>query len=309
MNKKSKIYIAGHSGMVGSACKKLFAKKGYKNLCYEGSDKLNLTNQLQVDNFFKLNKPEIVIICAAKVGGILANKTFPYDFIIDNLLIQSNIVKASFENNVKKLVFLGSSCIYPKFSKQPIKEEYLLSGPLEPTNESYAVAKISGLMLINALRAQHKVDYISLMPTNLYGPNDNFDLVNSHVIPALIRKFHDAKTNNHSAVTLWGSGKPMREFLHVDDLALAVYFVLKKNLGEEIYNVGSGQDISIKDLSKKIKKIVGFEGKVNWDKSKPDGTPRKLLDISKLKNLGWNQKIGLDQGLTNTYTWYKKKYN
>ncbi len=304
LDKGSKIYIAGHHGMVGSACLRLFLKKGYKNIIGKDSNELDLRNSSLVKSFFKNERPEYVINSAAVVGGILSNSNNPYKFLLNNLQIQNNLISYSHEYDVKKFIFLGSSCIYPRMSPQPINEDYLLSGKLEKTNQWYAIAKIAGVKLCDAINKEFNKDFLSLMPTNLYGPNDNFDLKTSHVIPALIRKFHEGKQNN-SDVILWGSGKPKREFLHVDDLAEAVYFALKNKLDENIYNVGSGVDMTIKDLSLMISNIVNFKGKIKWDNSMPDGTPRKILDSSKFKKLGWNSKIMINDGLKNTYSWYK----
>ena len=304
MKSNLKIYVAGHTGMVGSACLKALKLKGYKKLVYKKSSELDLTDQKSVKNFIEIEKPDIVINCAAVVGGILANNNYPYKFLMDNMLIQNNLIRYSHENKIKKFVFLGSSCIYPKYSKQPIKEKYLLSDYLEPTNEWYAIAKISGVKLIESLRKKHKRDYISLMPTNLYGSNDNFDFNSSHVIPGMIAKFHQAKIRNSNYITLWGDGTPLREFLHVDDLANAILFSIENSFSESLFNVGSGEEIAIKDLAKIIKKIVGFKGGINWDKSMPNGTPRKLLDSTKFKNLGWKQKISLENGIDFTYKWY-----
>ena len=304
MKSNLKIYVAGHTGMVGSACLKALKLKGYKKLVYKKSSELDLTDQKSVKNFIEIEKPDIVINCAAVVGGIMANNNYPYKFLMDNMLIQNNLIRYSHENKIKKFVFLGSSCIYPKYSKQPIKEEYLLSDYLEPTNEWYAIAKISGVKLIESLRKKHKRDYISLMPTNLYGSNDNFDFNSSHVIPGMIAKFHQAKIRNSNYITLWGDGTPLREFLHVDDLANAILFSIENSFSDSLFNVGSGEEIAIKDLAKIVKKIVGFKGGVNWDKSMPNGTPRKLLDSTKFKNLGWKQKISLEKGIDLTYKWY-----
>ena len=272
--KDAKIYIAGHRGMVGSACWRALTSAGYTNLIGKTSKELDLRNQKEVDDLIKAEKPDAIIDAAARVGGILANDTYPYEFLMDNMLIQNNLIRSAHNNDIAKFVFLGSSCIYPKMAPQPLIEEYLLTGPLEPTNEWYAVAKISGVKLIEALRKQYGRDYVALMPTNLYGPGDNFDLESSHVLPALIRKFHEAKENNHAKVTLWGSGSPMREFLHVDDLAQAVIFALEKVLTDSLYNVGFGEDITIMDLAKKIKSYIEYEGQIFWDKTKPDGTPK-----------------------------------
>ncbi len=306
-----KIYIAGHRGMVGSAIWRALERKSYGKLIGKTSKKLDLRNQSAVEEFFIKEKPDIVIDAAARVGGILANNNYPYTFLMDNMLIQNNLIDAALRYNVQKFIFLGSSCIYPKLAPQPLKEEYLLTGSLEPTNEWYANAKISGVKACEAIRKQFGKDFISLMPTNLYGPHDNFDLKTSHVLPALIRKFHDAKSVNlnlstlsHSPVYLWGSGTPMREFLHVDDLAEAVIFVLEHHLEDGLYNVGTGKDISIKDLAKLVQKIIGHNGEIIWDTSKPDGTPRKVLDVSKLTKAGWKPKINLEEGIRMTYTWF-----
>ena len=304
MNLKSKIYIAGHNGMVGSAiCRKL-KELGYNNLIFKDSKALDLRNQNSVNDFFEREKPENVFLAAAKVGGILANSKYKAEFIYDNLMIQNNVINASFSHKVKKLLFLGSSCIYPKMAKQPIKEEYLLSGSLEPTNEPYAIAKIAGLKLCQYFKEQYGCNFISLMPTNLYGINDNFNLYNSHVLPALIRKFHEAKVNKKKVVQLWGSGKPYREFLYVDDLAEACVFLMKKYNSSNPINVGSGYDLSILDLARKVKQVIGFSGQINWDSSKPDGTPRKLLDVSIINKLGWSAKTTLEDGIKKTYNWY-----
>jgi GDP-L-fucose synthase len=306
MNRNSKIFIAGHLGMVGSACMRLLKKEGYTNILGKTRSELDLTKQEQVFSFFKIEKPDVVIDAAAKVGGILANDTYPYDFLMDNMLIQNNLIKASLNNNVNRFIFLGSSCIYPKLAPQPLKEEYLLTAPLEPTNQWYAVAKISGVKLMESIRIQFGKDYVSLMPTNLYGPNDNYDLKNSHVLPAMIRKFHEAKKEKRSEVLLWGSGSPFREFLHVDDLAKAVLFALQNKLPDSLYNVGSSNEISIKELAILVKEIVGFQGAIKWDNTKPDGTPRKLMDSSKLNNLGWEKSISLEDGIREVYYEIKK---
>ena len=301
INKNSKIYIAGHNGMVGSACHRLLQSKGYNNLIYKTSKELDLRNQIEVNLFFEQHKPDAGIIAAARVGGIHANDIYGYDFLMDNLQIQNNLITASEKNNLDKVVFLGSSCIYPKMASQPLKEEYLLTGSLEETNQWYATAKIAGVKSIEALNKYKNKKHVSLMPTNLYGQNDNYDLNNSHVLPALIRKFHEAKINNHSKVILWGSGEPLREFLYVDDLAEAILFSLVNDLDLDLYNVGSGHEISIKELAVMIQQIIGHRGEVLWDKNKPDGTPRKILDSSKLKSLGWNAKIELQKGISLTY--------
>lgn len=307
IDKSSKIYIAGHNGMVGSACVRLFKSKDYNNLILKTSKELDLRNQKNVFDFFEKEKPHVVIIAAAKVGGIHANNTYGYDFLMDNLLIQNNLISASENHNVEKVIFLGSSCIYPKISPQPIKEEYLLTGPLEQTNQWYAIAKISGVKTIEALNKYKGKNYVSLMPTNLYGPNDNYDLNNSHVLPALIRKFHEAKLNNHSDVFLWGTGKPLREFLHVNDLAEAILFSMLNNLESDLYNVGSGYEISIEQLALKVQLIVGHQGAIQWDNSKPDGTLRKLLDSNKLIKNGWKSKIDLDTGIKSIYQEFTNK--
>ena len=304
ISKSAKIYIAGHRGMVGSACWRALSAAGYTNLIGRTSKELDLRNQQAVHDFIKAEMPDAIIDAAARVGGILANDSYPYEFLMDNMLIQNNLIRSAHENDIEKFIFLGSSCIYPKFASQPIKEEYLLTGSLEPTNEWYAIAKISGVKLIEALRKQYNRDYVSLMPTNLYGPGDNFDLETSHVLPAMIRKFHEAKENNHAKVTLWGSGSPMREFLHVDDLGQAVLFALEHKLEEHLYNVGSGSDLTIKALAEIIQKVVGHKGEVIWDDTKPDGTPKKLMDSSKLNAKGWMSIINLEKGIRTTYEWF-----
>ena len=291
MKKSSKIYVAGHKGMVGSAIWRSLEKKGYSNLVGKTVEELDLRKQQLINEFFKDEQPEVVINAAAKVGGILANNNFPYEFLMENMQIQNNLIDGSLNVNVKKFIFLGSSCIYPKFASQPLKEEYLLTNSLEPTNEWYAIAKISGVKACQAIREQYNRDYVSLMPTNLYGYFDNFDLQSSHVLPAMLRKFHEAKLKNHSNVTLWGSGTPMREFLFVDDLADAVVYSLENRLPEHLYNVGTGKDITIMELAEIIQKITGHQGKIIWDSSKPDGTPRKLMDVSKMKDLVGNIKL------------------
>jgi GDP-L-fucose synthase len=290
--------------MVGSAIFRLLESKGFVNVVGKSSRDLDLRNQSEVNNFFKQNKFDVTIDAAARVGGILANSSYPYHFLMDNMLIQNNLINSSLENDVKKFIFLGSSCIYPKYAEQPLKEESLLTSALEPTNEWYAIAKISGVKACEAIRKQYHKDYVSLMPTNLYGTEDNFDLQTSHVMPAMIRKFHEAKINNHQDVLLWGSGSPMREFLHVDDLAKAVLHALENVLPEHLYNVGTGLDLTIKHLAETIQKVVGHNGNILWDSSKPDGTPRKLMDISKLHNLGWKHEIELTDGIEQTYNWF-----
>lgn len=300
----NKIYIAGHRGMVGSAVWRALEAKGYNNLIGRTSQELDLRNQQAVIDFIQTEKPTIIIDAAAKVGGILANSELPYPFLMDNLQIQNNLIDAAHKGEVQKFIFLGSSCIYPKFAPQPLKEEYLLTDSLEPTNEWYAIAKIAGVKACEAIRKQYGKDFVSLMPTNLYGPNDNFDLKSSHVLPAMIRKFHEAKENNHAPVTLWGSGIPMREFLHVDDLAQAVVFAVENVLPEYLYNVGTGSDVTIKALAETIQNIVGHKGEIIWDGSKPDGTPRKLMDSSKMQALGWQPQIDLEEGIQQTYNWF-----
>jgi GDP-L-fucose synthase len=304
MNKQSKIYIAGHLGMVGKAIWRLLENKGYKNLIGASSKEVDLRSQSAVDDFFAQNKPEVVIDAAAKVGGILANNNYPYQFLMDNLLIQNNLIQSALKNNISAFLFLGSSCIYPKLAPQPLKEEYLLTASLEPTNEWYALAKITGVKACEAIQKQFGKRFFSLMPTNLYGSFDNFDLNTSHVLPAMIRKFHEAKLNNHAPVTLWGSGTPMREFLYVDDLADGVVFALENNLAESLYNIGTGTDISIKNLAILIQKTVGHEGEIIWDSTKPDGTPRKLLDMTKLHSLNWSAQTNLEDGIKKTYNWF-----
>ena len=312
MEKNSKIYIAGHRGMVGSTIAKRLIIDGYSNLILKTSKELDLRNQSAVNAFFENSKPDYMIIAAAKVGGILANNSYRAEFIYNNLMIQSNLIHAAHLFKVKKVLFLGSSCIYPKFSNQPMKEEYLLSGSLEETNEPYAIAKITGIKMCESYYRQYRNNFISIMPTNLYGDNDNFDLETSHVLPALIRKFHEAKENNDKHVKIWGTGTPKREFLHVEDLASACLFIFKKIDAEMLYdklnishiNVGCGEDISIKDLALKIKQAVNFKGKIVYDSSKPDGTPKKLLDITRLKNMGWSPTISLESGIEKTYNYY-----
>jgi len=303
ITKESKIYIAGHRGMVGSAIKRKLEERGYSDLVYRTSSELDLTNQADTSEFIDSEKPDVVIIAAARVGGILANDRYPYPFLYDNLQIQNNLINASHQNDVEKVIFLGSSCIYPKLAPQPLKEEYLLTGPLEPTNQWYAVAKIAGVKMVEALRKQYDRNYVSLMPTNLYGPRDNFDLETSHVLPAMIRKFHDAKEAGNKPVTLWGSGTPMREFLYVEDVADAVLFTMENDLDETFYNVGTGKDITIRELAETIQEITGHEGEIQWDSSKPDGTPRKLMDVSKMKSQGWTYETELKEGIRKTYRW------
>lgn len=304
MDKSSKIYIAGHKGMVGGAIWRALEGKGYGELIGLTSKELDLKNQQEVNAFFQSKKPEIVIDAAARVGGILANNDYPYQFLMDNMLIQNNLIDAAHRHECETFVFLGSSCIYPKLASQPLKEEYLLTSSLEPTNEWYALAKISGVKACEALRKQYGKNFVSLMPTNLYGPHDNFDLQTSHVLPAMIRKFHEAKENNHAPVTLWGSGTPMREFLHVDDVAEAVVFSLENRLPENLYNIGTGVDLTIKSLAELIQRTVGHQGDLIWDSEKPDGTPRKLMDVSKMAQAGWTSKISLEDGIVSTYQWF-----
>lgn len=329
IQQNTRIYIAGHRGMVGSAIWRALEAKGYSNLIGKSSSELDLRSQDAVSDFFLSEKPEVVIDAAARVGGILANNTYPYQFLMENMQIQNNLIDYSLKADVLKFIFLGSSCIYPKLAPQPLKEEYLLTGPLEPTNEWYAVAKITGVKACEAIRKQFGKDYISLMPTNLYGPYDNFDLKTSHVLPAMIRKFHDAKQsavnsnqlaegsgewsvgseqlavgNKHLPVELWGSGTPMREFLFVEDLADAVVFALENDFHDNLYNVGTGVDLTIKELAELIQKTVGHTGEIIWDSSKPDGTPRKLMDVSKMEKAGWKAKVSLEEGIQRTYNWF-----
>ncbi len=306
MNKSSGIYIAGHSGMVGSAILRLLKKRGYDNLVYLSSKELDLRNQQAVQDFFSREKPEYVFLAAAKVGGINANNIYRAEFIYDNLAIELNVIHSAWKSGVKKLLFLGSSCIYPKLAPQPIKEEYILSGDLEETNEPYAIAKIAGIKLCEAFRMQYGCNFISAMPTNLYGPNDNYDLQNSHVLPALIRKFHEASLRNENTVTVWGSGNPRREFLYVDDLAEACLLMMDKYDEKGFLNVGYGDDISIAELATLVKEITGFNGNIIFDKSKPDGTVRKLMDSSKIQQVGWKPKINLKDGITETYQQYRR---
>jgi GDP-L-fucose synthase len=306
MEKHSRIFVAGHKGLVGSAILKNLKEKGYENLILKSHEELDLVDQKAVEDFFRNEKPEYVFLAAAKVGGIKANSNFPADFIYINLMIQNNVIHSSYKYGVKKLLFLGSSCIYPKICPQPMKEEYLLSGYLEKTNEAYAIAKIAGLKMCQFYNKQYGTNFISVMPTNLYGPNDNFDLENSHVLPALIRKFHEAKIYNRPYVVIWGSGKPLREFLYVDDLADACVYLMEKYNDNQFINIGTGKEISIKELAYLVKEIVGYKGKLRFDTSKPDGTPRKLLDVSRLKKLGWSYRIKLKDGIAKTYDWYLK---
>ena len=307
MQKNSKIYIAGHKGMVGSAIHRKLSSEGFTNFVVKTSSELDLRNQSQVNGFFENEKPEYVFLVAAKVGGIQANNIFRADFIYDNLIIQANVIHAAYQHKIKKLLFTGSSCIYPRMAPQPLKEEYLLTGELEQTNEPYAIAKIAGIKMCDAYRAQYGCNFISCMPTNLYGPNDNYDLNNSHVLPAMIRKFHEAKVNNADYVELWGTGKPMREFLHVDDLADACYYLMKNYNEPGLVNIGCGEDVTIHDLALLVKKVTGFEGTLKFDSSKPDGTPRKLLDVSKINALGWKRTIQLEDGIQNAYSDFKSR--
>jgi GDP-L-fucose synthase len=301
MNPFSKIYIAGHNGMVGSAILRKLEKSGFSNLMVSRSNQLDLRNQVEVMEYFRLHKPEYVFLAAAKVGGILANNTFRAEFLYDNLMMEANVIDASHRVGVKKLLFLGSSCIYPKMAPQPLKEEYLLTGELEPTNEPYAIAKIAGIKLCDAYRSQYGHNFISVMPTNLYGPNDNYDLEKSHVLPAMIRKFHEAKKLGAPEVVIWGTGSPLREFLHVDDLADACIYLMDNYDEPGLINIGVGHDISIKDLALLVKNIVGYKGEIAHDLSKPDGTPRKLMDVSKLTALGWKARISLEEGIRSVY--------
>jgi GDP-L-fucose synthase len=304
VNPESKVYVAGHRGLVGSAILRRLRGEGCENLVTRTHSELDLTDARAVNAFFEAEKPEYVFLAAAKVGGILANDSYPADFLWENLAIELNVIDASHRHGVEKLLFLGSSCIYPKFAPQPMKEEYLLTGELEPTNEPYAVAKIAGIKLCQAYNVQHGADFVSVMPTNLYGPGDNFDLHTSHVLPALIRKFHEAKESGEPAVTVWGTGTPRREFLHADDLADACVYLMDEYSGSEPINVGVGEDISIKELAELVREVVGYAGEIVHDTTKPDGTPRKLLDVSKLHGLGWRAKVPLSEGIERTYAWF-----
>jgi GDP-L-fucose synthase len=304
MDKSDKIFVAGHRGMVGSALVRRLNAEGFANLLVRDRSKLDLKDATAVAKFFGEKKPGVVILAAAKVGGIKANNDYPVEFLLENLRIQNNVIHASYKNGVRKLLFLGSSCIYPKFAPQPIPETALLSGPLEPTNEPYAIAKIAGIKLCQAYTREYGANFISVMPTNLYGPNDNFDLETSHVLPAILRKAHEAKTRKNSNLIVWGSGKPRREFLHVDDLASACLLLLNKYDSPDIINVGCGQDVSIRELAELICEVIGFDGDLAWDESKPDGTPRKLLDVTKLRDLGWKPSIPLRHGIAETYKWF-----
>jgi GDP-L-fucose synthase len=304
IKQSSKIYIAGHNGMVGGSIWRSLETAGFTKLIGKTSGELDLRNQEAVKAFYSYEKPEVVIDAAARVGGILANNDYPFQFLMENMQIQNNLIDGAFQAGIKKFIFLGSSCIYPKLASQPLKEDCLLTGALEPTNEWYALAKISGVKACEAIRKQFGHDYISLMPTNLYGAHDNFNLHTSHVLPAMMRKFHEAKLNGHAPVQLWGSGTPLREFLYVDDMAAAVVFALKNKLPEHLYNVGTGVDLTINELALLIQKLVGHEGRIEWDTSKPDGTPRKLMDVSKLKNAGWESTTSLEEGIKLTYQWF-----
>ena len=308
MEKNSKIYVAGHRGLVGSAIVQALQGRGFDNLVLKTHQELDLLDQSAVKKFFEQEKPEYVFLAAAKVGGIMANKTFPADFIYNNLSIETNVIHNAYAHGVKKLLFLGSSCIYPKLCPQPIKEEYLLTSELEPTNKAYALAKIAGIVMCQSYNEQYGTNFISLMPTNLYGPNDNFDLENSHVMPAMIRKFHKAKVKNEPQVTMWGTGSAQREFLYVDDLAKASLFLMENYHDSAIINVGTGEDVTIKELAEKVRAVVGYEGEIVWDTTKPDGTPRKLLDVNKLHALGWKHSVSLDDGIASTYEWFKENY-
>lgn len=309
MNKNSKIYVAGHNGLVGSAIVRLLCQKGYSNLVLKSHKELDLTNQVEVNHFFSEEKPEYVFLAAAKVGGINANNTSPADFIMKNLQIECNVIDSAYQHKVQKLIFLGSSCIYPKDCPQPMKEEYLLTGPLEKTNEAYALAKISGLKMCQFYNQQYKTRYISVMPTNLYGINDNFDLKNSHVLPALLRKVHDARVNKEPYVEIWGTGSPLREFLYVDDMADACIFLMETYEENEFVNIGTGKEVSIRELAETIISIVCYTGKLKFNTDMPDGTRQKLLDVSKLSGLGWNYQVELNQGIRKTYDWYLGNLN
>jgi GDP-L-fucose synthase len=308
MNNNDKVYVAGHAGMVGSAILRKLQAEGFDNFALRRSSELDLRNQAAVDAFFRQEKPEYVFLAAAKVGGILANDTYRAEFLYDNLMIETNVIHAAWQHGVRKLLFLGSSCIYPKLAPQPLREEYLLTGPLEPTNEPYAIAKIAGIKLCDAYRAQYGCSFISAMPTNLYGPNDNYHPENSHVLPALLRKFHEARRDGLPFVTLWGTGTPRREFLHVDDLADACYFLMQHYDEPGLVNIGVGTDISILELAQLVQRTVGYTGEIRHDRSKPDGTPRKLMDVEKLTALGWQATIGLEEGIRAVYQEYQEKH-
>ncbi|MEK7514324.1 MAG: GDP-L-fucose synthase [Patescibacteria group bacterium] len=309
MKKDSKIFVAGHGGLVGSAIVRALQSLGYSNIVKKTRQELDLLDSVAVARFFEIEKPEYVFLAAAKVGGIEANDTYPAEFIYENLSIQNNVIHQSYLNKVKKLLFLGSACIYPKVTPQPIKEEYFMTGMLEPTNEGYAIAKIAGIVMCQSYNRQYGTNFISVMPTNVYGPNDNFDLKSSHVLPALIRRFHEAKKENRSEVVVWGTGTPTREFLHVDDLADATVFLMNNYEGNDIINVGTGEDISIKQAALVIKEIVGFTGNLVWDTSKPDGTPRRRLDVTRINKLGWKHKVPFKKGLKSAYEWYENQEN
>ena len=308
MENNSKIYVAGHKGLVGSALVRNLEAKGYTNIIGSTFEELNLTIQADVNKFFEEEKPEYVILAAARVGGIHANNTYPAEFIYDNLMIQNNVIKAAHDHGVKKLLFLGSTCIYPKLAPQPIKEEYLLTGALEETNEAYAIAKIAGLEMCKFFKRQYGDNFISCMPTNLYGPNDNFDLQSSHVLPALIRKFHEAKVNNQPTVEVWGTGTPLREFIYVDDMADACIFLMENYDGEQHVNIGTGEEVSIRQLAETVKEVVGFEGELVFNTNMPDGTPRKLTVVDKLHGLGWKHKVSLNEGIKLAYNWFLENY-
>lgn len=307
MQTDSRIYVSGHNGLVGSALVRRLKKDGYSNLIVRSRSELDLRDQASVASFFEANRPEYVFLAAAKVGGILANSSYPAEFIYDNLAMQTNVIHSAYRHGAKKLAFLGSSCIYPRLAPQPIKEEYLLTGPLEPTNEAYAIAKIAGIKMAQAYRQQYGFNAISLMPTNLYGPGDNFDLNSSHVLPALIRKAHEARVGNSPEMMIWGTGSPRREFLHVDDMADAAIFLMQKYESDSVINVGVGSDISIRELSELIVRVVGFPGKLSFDTTKPDGMPRKLLDVSRINALGWTPKISIEDGVASTYAWFTEQ--
>lgn len=311
IEKNAKIFIAGHRGMVGSAILENLKQNGYSNLVTVTSSELDLRNQEATQAFLTTQKPDAVILAAARVGGILANNNYPWQFLYDNLMIEANVINASHQAGVQDLIFLGSSCIYPKMAPQPLKEDYLLSGPLEPTNEWYAIAKISGIKMCQALNKQYGRKYISMMPTNLYGTRDNFDLNTSHVLPAMIRKFHNSKTEGSAAVILWGSGSPMREFLFVDDLAEAVRFIMEYQgeLTYDLINAGTGNDVTIKELAETVQHVIGYQGAIHWDRTKPDGTPRKLMDVSRINELGWKAKVNLEDGIAKTYEWFLENIN
>jgi GDP-L-fucose synthase len=307
LNPDSKVYVAGHRGLVGSAIVRCLQAEGYSNLLVRTREELDLRDAAAVGAFFQTERPEYVFLAAAKVGGILANATYPADFLRDNLAVELAVIDAAYRNGAKKLLFLGSSCIYPKFAPQPLREEYLLTGELEPTNEPYAVAKIAGVKLCEAYRKQYGADFISAMPTNLYGPGDNFDPKGSHVLPALIRKFHEAKERDEPYVTVWGTGRPRREFLHVDDLADACLYLMRSYSGTETVNVGTGEDVSIAELAELVRDVVGCDAEISYDTSKPDGTPRKLLDVQRLRSLGWQASVPLKEGIERTYAWFLEK--